>query len=96
MAISPTKPVPQIRTEEDYEAIRTIPTYDIPHTYEEWRGARAYENLQWAQAGIAVREIEIKPADFATFCATQKIRADFDAIKALAVLIFQRQTDAKT
>jgi hypothetical protein len=95
MAIQPTHPMPLIRTNEDYEAIKAIPTFDLPETFKEWGDARAAESLQLVKTHISVREIEVKPAEFVEFCRFPRRRADFDAIKAFAIKKFDRDEEAK-
>jgi hypothetical protein len=75
---------PLIRDEDDFKAMRAIPTHGLPATFDEWRHERDREATQLAARGFVVRQIEVNAGDFAWFCTRRGYAANLQAIKAFA------------
>jgi len=88
-------PVPLIRSEADYKAIRAIPILDIPDTFDMWSYERSKDTQQTLGAGHIEMPIEVDASKIKTFCARTGQAANFQAIKDFVLEEFGRQQKAK-
>jgi uncharacterized protein YcaQ len=62
-----TKHLADIRR-ENYDAIRDLPTRDLPRTFDEWASQRDQEAAEILGGGNHVGRVEVKADRFADFC----------------------------
>ena len=68
-------PLPRI-SQQNYQAVRSLPGSDLPDTYDEWLQSHLKETRERTQVGYDVYEVEVDPHEFARFCATRGKPAD--------------------
>jgi hypothetical protein len=88
-------PVPLIRSEADYKAIRAIPILDIPDTFNVWAYERDQDTRHHTGPDSIEVPIEVDAAKIRAFCARTGQPANFQAIKDFVWEEFQRQEKAR-
>jgi hypothetical protein len=92
----PRVPVPSI-CQEDYDRFVTLPTSDIPKTFNEWRDDRFREEREYLRHGFEVVVIPIHPEECIQFCreTSPPGRMDFRSIRGLVEKKFRTQENAR-
>jgi hypothetical protein len=78
---------------EDYETFRRMPDMRLQASYDEWLQGRLKERNDCIKGRVIVREITVKPKEFAAYCRSLNIRHDLDALRQFAVEKSRRSPD---
>ncbi len=70
---------------QDYDAFRSMPDLNLPHTYDEWLNLHREERLQCRDHGNTAVDVEINPDEFTRFCAENGTARDRKSLRVFAM-----------
>jgi hypothetical protein len=80
----PTVYIPKISA-HDYEPFRRMLSANFPNTYDEWLKFADNEINRISAKGDIAAFMEVRPDEFARYCAAERTHCDFDSLKAFAL-----------